>query len=166
MRTCHKHLGLDCGICFMPFEAVVFMYCSHNSLQVCLSISLGEHSGQSISHIIICLKCSRMNKRKRKKASSIYIYTAASENAGRATWPITDQEGANVLATICLHTQTCGNVSPSCGRLPGTTLASALKSRSCPGVRLDLHLSGYWWIKQIIMEKLASIKSSWSNPRR
>ena len=39
------------------FEAVVFMYCSHNSLQVCLSISLSEHSGQSISHIIICLKC-------------------------------------------------------------------------------------------------------------
>src|SRR6185437_3491768 len=38
-----------------------------------------------------------------------------------------DQEGANVLATICLHTQTRGNISPSRGRLPGTTLASALK---------------------------------------
>jgi hypothetical protein len=88
------------------------------------------------------------------------------KNVRHATWPIPDQEGANVLATICLHTQTHGNVSPSRGRLPGTTLASALKSRSSPGVRLDLHLSGYWWIKQIIMEKLASIKSSWSDPRQ
>ena len=30
------------------------------------------------------------------------------------------------------------NISPSRGRLPGTTLASALKSRSSPGVRLDM----------------------------
>src|SRR6185369_6486310 len=37
-----------------------------------------------------------------------------------------------------LHTKTRVNVSPSRGRLPGTTLASALKSRSSPGVRLDL----------------------------
>ena len=44
----------------------------------------------------------------------------------------------------CLHTQTRGNLSPSRGRLPGTTLASALKSWSSPNVRLDLHLSGYW----------------------
>ena len=43
MRTCHKHLRLNCDICFMPFAAEVFTYCSHNSLQVCLSISLGEH---------------------------------------------------------------------------------------------------------------------------
>ena len=38
---------------------------------------------------------------------------------------------------------TSGNVSPSRGRLPVTTLASALKSRSSPGVRLDLIASGY-----------------------
>ena len=50
------------------------------------------------------------------------------------------------FATICLHTQTCANISPSRGRLPGTTLASALKSRSSPGVRLDLHI-------QMIMDK-------------
>ena len=37
-----------------------------------------------------------------------------------------------------LHTKIRVNVSPSRGRLPGTTLASALKSRSSPGVRLDL----------------------------
>src|SRR6185312_10004236 len=37
-----------------------------------------------------------------------------------------------------LHTKTRVNISPSHGRLPGTTLASALKSRSSPGVRLDL----------------------------
>ena len=37
-----------------------------------------------------------------------------------------------------LHTKTRVNVSPSRGRLPGTTLASALKSWSSPGVRLDL----------------------------
>src|SRR6185437_13039579 len=39
-----------------------------------------------------------------------------------------------------LHTKTRVNVSPSRGRLPGTTLASALKSRSSPGVRSDLHI--------------------------
>ena len=76
------------------------------------------------------------------------------ENVRRASWTIPDQEGANVLATICLHTQTRGNVSPSRGRLPGTTLASTLKSRSSPGVRLDLHLSRYWWIKQITVKLL------------
>ena len=43
-----------------------------------------------------------------------------------------------------LRIKTHVNISPSCGRLPGTTLASALKSRSSPGVRLDLHLSRYW----------------------
>src|SRR6185503_1080424 len=43
-----------------------------------------------------------------------------------------------------LRTKTHVDISPSRGRLPGTTLASALKSRSSPGVRLDLHLSGYW----------------------
>jgi len=54
----------------------------------------------------------------------------------RAYWKhLPDQEGVGVLATISLHTQTCGNISPSHGRLPGTTLASALKSRSSPGVR-------------------------------
>ena len=37
-----------------------------------------------------------------------------------------------------LHTKTHVNVSPSRGRFPGTTLASALKSRSSPSVRLDL----------------------------
>ena len=42
-----------------------------------------------------------------------------------------------------LRTKTRVNISPSRGRLPGTTLASALKSRSSPSVRLDLHLSGY-----------------------
>ena len=42
-----------------------------------------------------------------------------------------------------LHTKTCVNVSPSRGRLPGTTLASALKSRSSPGVRWDLIVSRY-----------------------
>ena len=42
-----------------------------------------------------------------------------------------------------LRTKTRVNISPSRGRLPGTTLASALKSRSSPGVRLDLFASGY-----------------------
>ena len=42
-----------------------------------------------------------------------------------------------------LRTKTRVNISPSRGRLPETTLASALKSRSSLGVRLDLHLSGY-----------------------
>ena len=42
-----------------------------------------------------------------------------------------------------LHTKTRVNVSPSRGRLPGTTLASGLKSRLSPGVGLDLHLSRY-----------------------
>ena len=42
-----------------------------------------------------------------------------------------------------LRTKTHVNISLSRGRLPGTTLASALKSRSSPGVRLDLHLSRY-----------------------
>ena len=42
--------------------------------------------------------------------------------------------------TICLQTQTRVNISPSRGRLSETTLASALKSRSNPGVRLDLHM--------------------------
>ena len=42
--------------------------------------------------------------------------------------------------TICLQTQTRVNISLSRGRLPGTTLASTLKSRSSPGVRLDLHI--------------------------
>ena len=37
-----------------------------------------------------------------------------------------------------LHTKTRVKVSPSRGRLPGTTLASSLKSRSSPGVRSDL----------------------------
>ena len=79
---------------------------------------------------------------------------AACEDAGRATWPIPDQEGADVLAMIDLHTQTRGNISPSRGRLPGTTLASALKSRSSPGVRCDLFASGYWWLKQITVRLL------------
>ena len=57
-----------------------------------------------------------------------------------------------MLATTCLHTQTRANISPSRGRLPGTTLASALKSRSSPGVRLDLFASGC--DKQIIVKLL------------
>ena len=40
-----------------------------------------------------------------------------------------------------LRTKTRVDISPSRGRLPGTTLASALKSRSSPGVRLDLIVS-------------------------
>ena len=39
-----------------------------------------------------------------------------------------------------LRTKTRVNISPSRGRLPGTTLASALKSRSSPRVRSDLHI--------------------------
>ncbi|KAG2540237.1 hypothetical protein PVAP13_9NG543000 [Panicum virgatum] len=42
-----------------------------------------------------------------------------------------------------LRTKTRVNISASRGRLPGTTIASALKSRSSPGVRLDLFASGY-----------------------
>ena len=45
-----------------------------------------------------------------------------------------------------LHIKTRVNVSPSRGRLPGTTLALALKSRSSPGVRLDEHI-------QMVMDK-------------
>jgi len=78
-----------------------------------------------------------------RRRPAIPAHAVACKDAGCATWPIPGQEGANVLATDCLHTQTRGNVSPSCGRLPGMTLASALKSRSSPGVRLDLHLSRY-----------------------
>ena len=73
-----------------------------------------------------------------RRRPAIPAHAAACEDAGHATWPIPDPEGANVLAMICLHTQTRGNISPSRGRLPGTTLASALKSRSSPGVRWDL----------------------------
>ena len=51
-----------------------------------------------------------------------------------------------------LHTKTRVNISPSRGRLPGTTLASALKSRSSPGVRLDLHI-------QMIMDKANNCKN-------
>ena len=73
------------------------------------------------------------------------LFTPSPSRVGHPGDPYTipDQEGANVLATICLHTQTRGNVSPSRGQLPGMTLASALKSRSSPGVRLDLLASGY-----------------------
>ena len=53
-----------------------------------------------------------------------------------------------------LHTKTRVNVSPSRGRLPGMTLASALKSRSSPGVRLDLQLSRCRWIKRITVKLL------------
>ena len=42
-----------------------------------------------------------------------------------------------------LRTKTSVNISPSRGRLPGTTLASALMSRLSPGVRLDLIVSRY-----------------------
>ena len=42
-----------------------------------------------------------------------------------------------------LRTKTRVNVSPSRGRLPRTTLASALKSRSSPGVRWELIVSRY-----------------------
>ena len=42
-----------------------------------------------------------------------------------------------------LRKKTRVNVSPSRGWLPGTTLASALKSRSSPDVRLDLIVSRY-----------------------
>ena len=42
-----------------------------------------------------------------------------------------------------LRTKTRVNISLRRGRLPGTTLASALKSRSSSGVRLDLIVSGY-----------------------
>jgi hypothetical protein len=53
-----------------------------------------------------------------------------------------------------LRTKTCVNISPSHGWLPGTTLASALKSRSSTGVRLDLFASRYCWIKQITVKLL------------
>ena len=53
--------------------------------------------------------------------------------------------------TICLQAQTRVNISPSRGRLPGTTLASTLKSRSNPGVRLDLHI-------QMVIDKANNCK--------
>ena len=53
--------------------------------------------------------------------------------------------------TICLQAQTRVNISPRCGRLPGTTLASALKSRSSPGVRSDLFI-------RILMDKANNCK--------
>jgi len=59
-----------------------------------------------------------------------------------------------VPLTICLQAQTCVNISPSRGRLPGMTLASALKSRSSSGVRLDLIVSRYDKIKQITIKLL------------
>ena len=55
----------------------------------------------------------------------------------------TRSEGCRRAPNSFLHTKTRVNVSPSRGRLPGTTLASALKSRSSPGVRVDLYLSRY-----------------------
>ena len=54
---------------------------------------------------------------------------------------------------ICLQAQTRVNISLSRGRLPGTTLASALKSRSSPGVRLDLQI-------QMVMNKANNCKAA------
>ena len=56
-----------------------------------------------------------------------------------------------MLATIFLHKQTRANISPSRGRLPEMTLASALKSRLSPGVRLDQHI-------QMVMDKANNCK--------
>ena len=53
--------------------------------------------------------------------------------------------------TICLQAQTRVNISPSRGRLPGTTLVSTLKNRSSAGVRLDLHI-------QMVMDKANNCK--------
>ena len=53
--------------------------------------------------------------------------------------------------TICPQAQTRVNISPSRARLPGMTLASTLKSRSNPGVRLDLHI-------QMVMDKTNNCK--------
>ena len=55
----------------------------------------------------------------------------------------TQSGGCRRASNSFLRTKTRVNVSPSHGRLPGTTLASASKSRSSPGVSLDLHLSRY-----------------------
>ena len=52
----------------------------------------------------------------------------------------TRSEGCRRAPNSFLHTKTRVNISPSRGRLPGTTLALALKSRSSPGVRSDLHI--------------------------
>src|SRR4029078_2714381 len=52
-----------------------------------------------------------------------------------------------------LHTKTCVNVSPSRGRLPGTTLASALKSRSSPGVSADLSPYSFLWINKTTLHR-------------
>ena len=51
--------------------------------------------------------------------------------------------GCERASNSFLRTKTRVDISPSRGRLPGMTLASALKSRSSPGVRLDLYLSRY-----------------------
>jgi len=54
-------------------------------------------------------------------------------------------------SVICLQAQTRVNINPSRGRIPETTLASALKSRSCPGVRSDLCI-------QILIDKADNCK--------
>ena len=59
-----------------------------------------------------------------RSTAQILAHADASGNARRATWPIPDQKGANVLSMVCLHAQIHVNISPSLGRLPGTTLAS------------------------------------------
>jgi len=87
-----------------------------------------------------------------RSTAQILAHAVASGDAGRATWSIPDQEGANVSLTICLQTQTRVNISPSRGRLLGTTLASTLKSRSNPGVRSDLHI-------QMVMDKANNYKN-------
>ena len=87
--------------------------------------------------------------------------TARNSGARRGLWrrrachlTYTRSGGCRRAPNSFLHTKTRVNISPSRGRLPGTTLASALKSRSSPGVRVDLYLSRYWWIKQITMKLL------------
>ena len=65
----------------------------------------------------------------------------------------------NVLATIFLHTQTRGTMSPSRGRLPETTLASAFKEPIESRCQIGSASIRILMNKANNYEKLASIKA-------
>ena len=65
-----------------------------------------------------------------------------------------------MLSMVCMHAQTCVNISPSRGRLPGTTLASAFKEPIESRCQIGSASIRILMNKANNYEKLASIKSS------